>query len=79
MGLKVIKDGICQNTLTTVKTSVGEAAEVLGSFFNTRKEEVILVLRKGGDVSAFRKDLDWAVCEGANFGPGLLCVWHWAE
>ena len=33
----------------------------------TRKEEVLLVLKKGGDVSAFRKELDRAVEERAEF------------
>ena len=37
MTLKVIPDGMRQNTPTTVKTSVGEAAEVLGSLFNTHE------------------------------------------
>ena len=37
MALKVIQDGMRQNTPTTVKTSVGEAAEVLGSLFNTHE------------------------------------------
>ena len=32
----------------------------------TRKEEVLLVLKKGGDVSAFRKELDLAVGESAQ-------------
>ena len=36
--------------------------EVL-SIRRTRKEEVLLVLKKGGDVSAFRKELDRAVGE----------------
>ena len=35
MALKVIQNGMRQNTLTTVKVSVGEAAEVLGRLFNT--------------------------------------------
>ena len=38
--------------------------EVL-SIRRTRKEEVHLVLKKGGDVSAFRKELDLAVGERA--------------
>ena len=37
MALKVIQDGMRQNTPTTVRTSVGEAAEVLGSFLNTHE------------------------------------------
>ena len=37
MALKVIQDGTRQDTPTTVKTSVGEAAEVLGSLFNTHE------------------------------------------
>ena len=37
MALKVIQDGMRQSTLTTLKTSVGEAAEVLGSLFNTHE------------------------------------------
>ena len=37
MALKVIQDGMRQNTPTTVKTSVGEAAEVLGSLLNTQE------------------------------------------
>ena len=36
MALKVIQGGMRQSNSTTVKTSVGEAAEVLGSFFNTQ-------------------------------------------
>ena len=32
----------------------------------TRKEEVLLVLKKGGEVSAFRKELDQAVGERAE-------------
>ena len=45
--------------------------EVL-SIRRTRKEEVLLGLKKGGDVSAFRKELDLAVEERAlNFSPGL--------
>ena len=39
--------------------------EVL-SIRRTRKEEVLLVLKKGGDVSAFRKELDLAVEERAQ-------------
>ena len=39
--------------------------EVL-SIRRTRKEEVLLVLKKGGDVSAFRKELDLAVGERAQ-------------
>ena len=35
--LEVIHEGMRQNTPTTVKTSVGEAAEVLGSFFKTHE------------------------------------------
>ena len=34
IALKVIQDGMPQNTPTTVKTSVEEAAEVLGSLLN---------------------------------------------
>ena len=37
MALKVIQDGMRQNTSTTVKISVGEATEVLGSLFNTHE------------------------------------------
>ena len=37
MALKVIQDGMRQNTPTTVKMSVGEAAEVLRSLFNTHE------------------------------------------
>ena len=37
MSLKVIQEGMRQNTPTTVKTSVGEAAEVSGSLFNTHE------------------------------------------
>ena len=37
MALKVIQDRVRQNTPTTVKASVGEAAEVLGSLFNTHE------------------------------------------
>ena len=37
MALKVIQDGMRQNTPTTVKTSVGKAAEVLGSLLNTHE------------------------------------------
>ena len=37
MALKVIQDGMRQNTLTTVKTSVGEATEVLGILLNTHE------------------------------------------
>ena len=37
MALKVIQDGMRQNTPTNVKTSVGEAAEVLGSLLNTQE------------------------------------------
>ena len=37
LSLKVIQDGMRQNTPTTVKTSVGEAAEVLGSLLNTQE------------------------------------------
>ena len=39
--------------------------EVL-SIRRTREEEVLLVLKKGGDVSAFRKELDLAVGERAQ-------------
>ena len=39
--------------------------EVL-SIRRSRKEEVLLVLKKGGDVSAFRKELDLAVGERAQ-------------
>ena len=39
--------------------------EVL-SIRRTRKEEVLLVLKKGGDISAFRKELDLAVGERAQ-------------
>ena len=39
--------------------------EVL-SIRRTRKEEVLLVLKKGGDVSAFRKELDLVVGERAQ-------------
>ena len=39
--------------------------EVL-SMRRTRKEEVLLVLKKGGDVSAFRKELNQAVGERAK-------------
>ena len=37
MALKLIQDRMRQNTPTTVKTSIGEAAEVLGSLFNTHE------------------------------------------
>ena len=37
MALKVMQDGMRQNTPTTVKTSVGVAAEVLGSLLNTHE------------------------------------------
>ena len=37
LALKVIQDGIRQNTSNTIKTSVGEAAEVLDSLLNTHK------------------------------------------
>ena len=37
MALKVIQDGMRQNTLTTVKTSVGEATKVLGILLNTHE------------------------------------------
>ena len=30
------------------------------SIWRTRKKEVFLLLKKGGDVSAFRKELDWS-------------------
>ena len=40
-------------------------AEVL-SIRRTRREEILLVLKKGGDVSAFEKALDQAVGEKAN-------------
>ena len=33
------------------------------SIRRSRKEEVLLILKKGGDVSAFRKELDLAVGE----------------
>ena len=36
IAIKVTKDGIRQNTPTTVKTSVGEAAQNLGRLSNTR-------------------------------------------
>ena len=36
------------------------------SFWRTRKEEVLLVLNKGGEVSAFRKELNLAVGERAQ-------------
>ena len=34
--------------------------------WRTRKEEALLVLKKGGNVSAFRKELDQAVVERAE-------------
>ena len=37
MALKIIQDGMRQYTPTTVKTSVGEAADVLCSLFNTHE------------------------------------------
>ena len=37
IALKVIQDGMRQNYPTTVKTSVGEAAEALGSLFITHE------------------------------------------
>ena len=37
MALKVIQDGMRQNTPTTVKKNVGGAAEVLGSLLNTQE------------------------------------------
>ena len=37
LALKVIQDGMCQNTPITIKTSVGEAAEVLDSLLNNHK------------------------------------------
>ena len=37
LALKVIQDGMLQNTRNTIKTSVGEAAEVLDSLLNTHK------------------------------------------
>ena len=40
-------------------------AEVL-SIWRTRREEILLVLRKGGGVSAFEKALDQAVGEKAE-------------
>ena len=45
--------------------------EVL-SIRRTRKEEVLLVLKKGGDVSAFRKELDLAVGERAQISALVL-------
>ena len=42
--------------------------EVL-SIRRTRKEEVLLVLKKGGDVSAFRKKLYLAIGQGRKFQP----------
>ena len=38
------------------------------SICRTRKEEILLVLRKGGDVSAFEKALDQVVGQRAEFG-----------
>ena len=35
----------------------------------TRKEEVLLVLKKGGDVSTIREDLDWRLGRGRKFRP----------
>ena len=37
LALQVIQDGMRQNTPNIVKTSVGEAVEVLGILFNTHK------------------------------------------
>ena len=37
MALKVIQDGMRQNTPTNSKTSVGEAAKVLDRLFNTHE------------------------------------------
>ena len=37
MALKVIQDGMLQNSPTTVKTSVGEATEVMGTLLNTHE------------------------------------------
>ena len=37
LALKVIQEGMRQNTSTTIKTSVGMAAEGLGSLLNTHK------------------------------------------
>ena len=44
--------------------------EVL-SVRRTRKKNVFLILKKGGDVSAFREELDRVVGERGNFGPDL--------
>ena len=43
----------------------GDAIKVL-SIWRTRKEGVLLVLKKGGDVSAFRTELDRVVEERAE-------------
>ena len=80
MDLKVIQDRMRQNTPTTVKTSVKEmkakvdprkaGLEVL-SIRKTRKKEVLLVLKKGGDVSAFRNELVTSRAKGeggSDFG-----------
>ena len=37
IALKVIQDGMRQNTPTTVKPSIGETAEVLGSLLNSQE------------------------------------------
>ena len=54
--------------LKAIKTEVNPQnlrAEVL-SIRRTRREEILLVLKKGGDVSAFEKALDPAVGEKAD-------------
>ena len=48
-------------------------AEVL-SIRRTRREEILLVLKKGGDVSAFEKELDRAVGEKVDV-KSLVSKW----
>ena len=70
MAIKVsAKEGqSCADILKDMKAKVDpwkSGLEVL-SIRRTRKEEVLLVLKKGGDVSAYRKELDLAVGKRAQ-------------
>ena len=56
-----VKDG--ESYVEILKVTKG--AEVL-SIRRTRREEILLILKKGGDVSAFEKALDQVVGDKAN-------------
>ena len=67
-GVVASQPGSCAEILKAMKSKVNpqnSGAEVL-SIRRTRREEIFLVLKKGGDVSAFEKALDQAVGEKAN-------------